>query len=117
MARAKDTPARRTWEDWASLALGIGIALGPWIVDETGNRAVVASAAVSGLAVMLLAELDLVSSRRWVEMAQLVVGLWVALSSFVLATAPGGQLRVWQIVAGAAVVLLAILELRKSAAA
>lgn len=111
MAGSNMLGTHRTWEDWLSLALGIAIMLAPWIVGETGSRTVVANAALAGLAVMLLAELDLVAFRRWVEVAQLAVGGWVAASPTLLGYGSGGSLRTWHLVAGVLVVLLAVLEL------
>lgn len=114
MADPETLATRRTLEDWVSLALGVAIALAPWIVDETSSRTVVVHAAIAGLAVMLLAELDLVSFRRWAGRAQLAVGAWVAVSPLILGYAASGALRVWHVVAGTAVVLLAAFELWQS---
>jgi hypothetical protein len=113
MANMKFRSSDRTWEDWAGIALGIVIALAPWIVEETANEAAIVNAAVAGLAVMMLAELDLVSLRRWTEIAQVVFGIWVAASSLIFGYSGAGTLRVWHLIAGLLVVLLGALELRQ----
>lgn len=111
MASSKMFDTHRTWEDWLCIALGLAIALAPWIVDESAIRPVVINAAVAGFVVLLLAELDLVSSRAWAEVAQLAAGAWVAVSPVVFGYSAGGSLRVWHVVAGVFVMLLAALEL------
>ena len=103
--------SHRAWEDWLSIGLGLAIILAPWVVNETSNQAAVVNAAVAGVAVLLLAELDLVKFRRWAEVGQLACGMWVATSPFIFGYSGTGMLRVWHIVAGLLVVFLGALEL------
>ena len=111
MANRKFRSTHRTWEDWLGIALGIGIVLAPWVTGETANQAAVLNAAVAGFAVMMLAELDLVSFRRWAEVGQLVCGVWVATSSLIFGYSGTGALRVLHLVAGSFVALLGAIEL------
>lgn len=113
MADWKLRTSQRTWEDWLGIFLGIVIALAPWVTEETRNEPAVVNAAVVGFAVMMLAELDLVSFRRWVEVAQLVCGLWIASSSLIFGYSGEGALRFWHLIAGLLVALLGVLELRQ----
>jgi 4-amino-4-deoxy-L-arabinose transferase-like glycosyltransferase len=85
--------------------------LAPWVVSEISNQAAVVNAALAGLAVLMLAELDLVKVRRWAEVGQLACGIWVAASPFIFGYGEAGMLRAWHIVAGLLVVLIAALEL------
>ena len=101
--------SHRAWEDWFGIVLGIVIALSPWATNETSNQPAVLNAAVAGLLVMLLAELDLVSIRRWAEAGQMVCGVWVAISSWIFGYS--GTLRVLHLIAGLLVALLGALEL------
>lgn len=114
--RSNSTPsdralASRTWVDWLTLALGIAIVLAPWVTLETGDRSVVINAAVAGVAVMLLAELDLQSVRRWTEAGQVMLGLWVAASPIALGYGGGGALRFWHFFAGMLVAALGAVAL------
>jgi hypothetical protein len=111
MASWRFLDAHRTWQDWASLGLGILIGLAPWLAGEIGHRAVVLNAAVIGVLVVLLAEIELVKLRRWPEIAQLACGLWQMASPYVFGYAGAGELRYWHFVLGALVALLAGLEL------
>ena len=101
----------RAWEDWLGIGLGLVIMLAPWVVSEISNQAAVVNAALAGLAVLMLAELDLVKVRRWAEVGQLACGIWVAASPFIFGYGEAGMLRAWHIVAGLLVVLIAAMEL------
>jgi SPW repeat len=93
------------------MALGLMIMFAPWIVNETSNSVIVGNAALAGLAVLLLAELDLVRFRRWTEFGQLICGAWVAASPIILGYSANGRLRVWHILSGLLVAGLGALEL------
>lgn len=103
--------SHRSWEDWLSIGAGLVVMLAPWIVKEVSNQAAVINAAVAGVAILLLSELDLVKYRRWAEVGQLVCGIWVALSPVIFGYSGMGELRIWHIVAGLFVVCLGALEL------
>ncbi len=101
----------RTWEDGLALLLGLMIGLTPWMCSETANSMVVVNAAVSGLVLLLLAQLELVHFRRWEEVLLLACGIWVAASPSVLSYDGEGQARFWHWGLGGLVALLAALEI------
>jgi SPW repeat-containing protein len=101
----------RTWEDGVGLALGLLIGLSPWFYDEPHVPVVLLSSGLTGLAVLALAQLELVRLRRWEEIAQLACGLWLFVSPFVLDYAHQDYLRFWHWALGATVSLLAVFEL------
>jgi hypothetical protein len=101
----------RTWEDGVGLALGLIIGLSPWFYDEPVVPVVVLNSALVGLAVLLLAQLELVRLRRWEEIAQLACGLWLLGSPFIFHYAHQDHLRLWHWVLGSAVSVLALFEL------
>ena len=73
----------RTWQDGLELFLGMTIGLSPYITGEASNIAAVLNAALSGLAILLIAQLELVRLRRWEEVLEAMFGLWVVVSPFV----------------------------------
>jgi hypothetical protein len=101
----------RTWEDGTSLVLGLMIGLSPWFYDEPAVPAVLLNSALIGLAVLALAQLELVRLRRWEEIAQLGCGLWLSASPFIFDYFHQHHLRLWHWALGAAVSILALLEL------
>ena len=101
----------RTWEDGVGLVLGLTIGLSPWFYDEPVVPAVLLNSGLTGLAVLALAQLELVRLRRWEEIAQLACGLWLSASPFILHYAHQDHLRFWHWALGAIVSVLALLEL------
>ncbi len=101
----------RTWEDGVTLILGILIGLSPWLCRETGSSAAVASAALSGLAILVIAQLEMVSVKRWEEALLFACGVWVVISPFVLGHAAAGQLRFWIWALGGFVMLISAFEI------
>jgi hypothetical protein len=101
----------RTWEDGASLVLGLMIGLSPWFYDEPVVPAVLVNSGLTGLAVLALAQLELVRWRRWEEFAQLACGVWLSASPFIFHYAHQNHLRFWHWTLGAVVSMLALLEL------
>ena len=101
----------RTWEDGVGLALGLVIGLSPWFYDEPVVPAVLLNSGLTGLAVLALAQLELVRVRRWEEIAQLACGLWLSVSPFIFDYFHQDHLRVWHWALGAIVSALALFEL------
>ncbi len=111
MPKSNFLRVHRAWEDWAVMALGVVIALAPWVTKETANQEAVLNSAVTGFALMMLAELDLVHFRRWAVLGQLVCGAWIAISALVFGYSGSGGLRIWHLSAGLIVLALGALEL------
>ena len=101
----------RTWEDGVSLVLGLMIGLSPWFYDEPAVPAVLLNSGLTGLAVLALAQLELVRLRRWEEIAQLACGLWISGSPFMFDYLHQNHLRFWHWALGAIVSVLAVFEL------
>jgi len=101
----------RTWEDGTGLLLGLTIGLSPWFYNEPTVPVVLVNSALTGLAVLMLAQLQLVRLRRWEDIAQLASGLWLAVSPFIFDYAHQDHLRFWHWALGALVAVLALFEL------
>lgn len=101
----------RNWEDWFGMLLGLMIALSPWAAGDEVRHAAVWNAALIGVAVFFLAELEYVALTRWEETGQLLLGLWLVMSPYVFGYFNTGTLRFWHSTLGGLVILLAALEL------
>ena len=99
----------RRWEDIILMFLGAAIMVSPMFIDNAGNTTMVAVTALVGAAIVIIAGLEQLALHRWEEFLALLGGVWVMASPFVLNYA--GTLRIWHIALGAAVVLLAVLQL------
>ena len=101
----------RSWEDWISMLVGVLIGLSPWLTGQQDNPAILGNALLVGLLVFGFAQLTYVSQLRWEEIGEIACGLWLIASPFTFGYAESGALRYWHFLLGAAVVLLAALEL------
>ncbi|MDX1433618.1 MAG: SPW repeat protein [Gammaproteobacteria bacterium] len=110
MASVKFFNVHRTWEDYLGMLLGVLIVLSPAFAGHEVATAVMINAGVVGVLVLALASFELVDLHRWEETLELVCGLWLMASPFVLGYA-GGALMVWHLALGAIVALLAVFEL------
>lgn len=111
MAGIRFFNVHRTWEDWLSIMLGVVIGFSPWLVGQQDNSAVMWNAVIVGGLVIVLAGLELVELQRWEEACEIICGLWLIASPFIFGYFEAGALKDWHFALGAAVVLLAVLEL------
>ncbi len=99
----------RGWEDFFSAALGVLVILSPILVGAEVSPIVSISAGLAGVLITSLALLEIMSLQRWEEVLELACGLWVVVSPLVFGY--GGPLRLAHFLLGAAVGILALLEL------
>jgi hypothetical protein len=72
------------WQDWASFALGLWLAVSPWIVGYDGQHVATGNAAFVGVALALGAHFQIGLDELWTEWVNLAVGLWLLAAPFVL---------------------------------
>jgi len=101
------------WEDCLSMGLGALIVLTSWMVGDGASQIVATNTVVVGILVLALGASEFLDLRRWEEGLETACGLWLIVSPFVFGYADAGTLRYWHFILGAAVVLLAVLELRQ----
>ena len=73
------------WQDWASFALGLWLAMSPWLLDYARDEAATANAAVVGLVVALGSHFEVSFDEVPVEWFNLAAGAWLIAAPFVLA--------------------------------
>ncbi len=100
-----------TWEDLVSMGLGGLVVLTSWMVGDAITQAAAINAVVVGILVITLGASEFLDLRRWEEGLEAACGLWLIASPFMFGYADAGTLRYWHFVLGAAIVLLAVLEL------
>lgn len=91
------------WQDWVNLILGIWLFISPWVLDFAPGRpigtagnappngvvAYVVSAAawnawIFGVIVAVISIAALIQLQRWAEWLNLLIGIWIAVSPWVL---------------------------------
>ena len=111
MAKETFLNRHRTWEDWVELTLGALLMLSPWIVNQTAHNSAVVSAALTGMALIVIAGMELFRIYRWHEYASLVLGLWLMAAPSYLGYTSMMPLASWHYVLGAVIAGLAALEI------
>jgi SPW repeat-containing protein len=74
----------RRWQDWVSFALGLWLAVSPWLADYATHDAATANAAVIGLALALTAHFGFSCDHLSTEWLNLAGGLWLIAAPFAL---------------------------------
>jgi hypothetical protein len=100
----------RAWEDWLLIGLGGLLLLTPALVPGEMPSTVLYSALSVGVVIMVMALFEIALKGRWEEIIQLVLGVWMAASIFVLDYGIASELRVLHFAIGALVALMAAFE-------
>jgi hypothetical protein len=75
--------ASTKWQDWASFALGLWLAVSPWIVGYAEHEVATANAIVAGLVLALGSHFECVAGDDFpMEWLNLAVGLWLVGAPF-----------------------------------
>lgn len=103
-------------QDWITLVLAIALFISPWVMGFVADTTPAWNAWISAVVLGVLALATLAMFAQWEEWADLVVGLWVIVSPWVLGFAANGNARWTHVVLGvlaAAVALWAVLDERQ----
>lgn len=77
--------AAEKWQDWASFALGLWLAVSPWIAGYHGQDAATANATLVGLALALGSHFECVACDELpAEWLNLAAGVWLVCAPFTL---------------------------------
>jgi hypothetical protein len=98
------------WEDVVNACLGAVLFLMPWLFD-LGSTVAAWNAGIIGAVIFVLSIAAIIRFAQWEEWINLVLGLWVVVSPWVLGFAAMAAAMWGHVVIGAAIVVLAALEL------
>ena len=101
---------KQHWQDWLTAIVGVWLIISPWAYQYTlpeGASTVLLTwnFVVSGVAAFVLGAAALASFRMWEEWADVVIGLWLVISPWVLqfTASPGAQ---WNAVICGAIIIV-----------
>jgi hypothetical protein len=78
-------PAADKWQDWASFALGLWLAVSPWIAGYAEHDAATANAVAVGLVLALASHFECVACDELpAEWLNLAIGVWLVCAPFSL---------------------------------
>jgi hypothetical protein len=105
------------WQDWVNLALGVWLFLSPWILgfaDFSGagpGQAASINAWIVGIIIAALSLAALQRTQPWEEWVNIIAGIWLFISPWVLGYA-GLPAALWNaLIVGALVFILAAWDL------
>ncbi|MBG6221557.1 MULTISPECIES: SPW repeat protein [unclassified Janthinobacterium] len=102
----------KRWQDQLILLLGLWLLVSPWAFSYPEGSPQMLNALVSGLVIAVLAAFDLYKTYFWAVVVNLLVGVWVATSPWILRLAEQRVVLWNELLVGIAVVVLALWELR-----
>jgi hypothetical protein len=78
-------PAAAKWQDWASFALGLWLAVSPWLAGYAEHEAATANAVALGLVLALASHFECVACDELpAEWLNLAAGIWLVCAPFSL---------------------------------
>ena len=102
----------KRWQDQLILLLGLWLIVSPWVYSYPQGSQQMINAIVSGLVIAVLAAFDLYKTYFWAVVVNLLLGVWVAVSPWILRLAEQSTLMWNSVIVGIAVAVLALWELR-----
>ena len=102
----------RRWQDQLILVLGLWLFVSPWAFAYPVGSPQALNAYISGIVIVLLAGFDLYKTYFWAVLVNLLLGLWVAVSPWVLQVADRRTVMWNELIVGLAVFVFALWELR-----
>lgn len=75
----------KRWQDWVNVILGAWMVASPWVLDFADNVVASRSAWALGAAIVLFAGIAVYMPKAWEEAVNIVLGLCLLLSPWVLA--------------------------------
>jgi hypothetical protein len=82
--------AAARWQEWASFALGLWLAVSPWIIGHAEHEAATANAVFVGLTLALASHFEATFDHISAQWLNLGAGVWLLIAPFVLGFAAAG---------------------------
>ena len=99
--------ATRRWQDWVNLVLGLWLFVSPWALGYAGTPAGW-NAYVLGAAIVVFAAIAASMPKAWEEIVNILLGVWLAISPFVLGFANTTTVASHTVIVGVLVTAFAI---------
>ena len=96
------------WQEWASFALGLWLAMSPWICGYADEHAATGNAAFMGIALALGSHFQVSLDARSAEWLNFAAGLWLIAAPFFLGFATAALSAVNCVAVGTLVMVLAV---------
>jgi energy-converting hydrogenase Eha subunit C len=101
----------RRWQDQVILLLGVWLCVSPYAFGYPGGSAPAVNAFIAGAIMAVLAAFDLYKTYVWAVLTNLMVGVWIAVSPWLVDVLPEKAMAASLLAVGIATIVLALWEL------
>ena len=105
-------PSSRHWQDQLMVVIGVWLFMSPWALGYPSYSPPVINANIAGAIIALLAAFDLVKTYVWAVLLNIVVGVWVAVSPWLVGVVRDPAMTWSLVLTGIATIVLGVWELR-----
>ena len=92
---------KQRWQDWVNLILGIWLFITPFFLGYGSmNDAAAWNSYIFGVAVFVISAIALYAPQAWEEWINMIIGLWLIISPFVIGFTSHGQAEWNDIIVG-----------------
>ena len=105
-------PSAKRWQDQLILLLGLWLFITPWVFTYPIPSPQAWNAFVAGAVIAILAAFELYQTYFWAVVVNLLLGIWVAISPWVMKVSTDRELMWNELIVGVAVIVLALWEMR-----
>jgi len=102
----------RRWQDQGILLLAIWLVVSPFVMGYPSDSPPAINAFIAGAIMGALAAFDLYKTYAWAVFLNIIVGVWVAVSPWLVNTMPDEAMSASMLLVGLATVILGLWELR-----
>jgi hypothetical protein len=100
------------WQDWLDMVLGLWLAVSPWILDFAESEPAAArNALIVGIAIAVLSALTFLAYHIVEEWVDVLLGLWLIVSPWVLSASSDPTVVADFVIVGAVVLALSGYEI------
>ena len=104
--------ASTRWQDQLMVVIGVWLFISPWALGYPDDSPPAINVFIAGAVIALSAAFDLVNTYVWAVLLNIVVGVWVAASSWLVGVVRDPAMTWSLVLAGIATVVLGVWELR-----
>ncbi len=105
-------PSSKRWQDQLMVVIGVWLFVSPWVLGYPSDSPPALNAYIAGAIIALLAAFDLVKTYVWAVLLNIVAGVWVAVSPWLVGVVRDPAMTWSLVIAGVATIVLGVWELR-----
>lgn len=102
----------RRWQDQGILLLGVWLIVSPWVMAYPSDSPPAINAFIAGAIMAALAAFDLYKTYVWAVFLNIIVGVWVAVSPWLVDVMPDQAMSTSLLLVGLLTIVLGLWELR-----